>query len=83
MASGEQAPLEQNRLDLLAAACDDHADGVVSAEPTIGACWDADRLDLPRVGIRPDPMLLSTDAARARNGNIHAFNGVVFMHKYR
>lgn len=59
-------PLEQRRLDLLAAACDDHADGLVCADPTVGACWDADRLDLPRVGIRSDPELLSTGAARAR-----------------
>lgn len=59
-------PLGERRLDLLVAACDDHADGLVSPEPTIGACWDADRLDLPRVGIHPDPELLSTGAARAR-----------------
>jgi uncharacterized protein len=59
-------PLERGRLDLLCAACDDHADGLVSGDPTIGACWDADRLDLPRVGIRLDPGLLSTGAARAR-----------------
>jgi hypothetical protein len=35
----------------------------VSADGTIGTCWDADRLDLPRVGIWPSAALLSTDAA--------------------
>lgn len=31
---------------------------------TVATCWDADRLDLGRVGIEPDPALLCTDAAR-------------------
>ena len=42
----------------------EHADGTVSSDPTVGACWDADRLDLPRVGITPRPELFSTEAAR-------------------
>jgi len=42
-----------------------HSDGQVSADPTIGTCWDADRLHLPRVSIVPDPAFLSTRAARA------------------
>jgi hypothetical protein len=42
-----------------------HSGGRVSPDPTIGTCWDADRLHLPRVGIEPDPALLSTDRARA------------------
>jgi hypothetical protein len=36
----------------------------VTDDPTVGACWDADRLDLPRVGVTVDPRLLSTAAAR-------------------
>jgi hypothetical protein len=28
--------------------------------PTIGVCWDADRLDLPRVGTRPTSDRMST-----------------------
>jgi len=31
---------------------------------TIGCCWDADRLDLPRVGIQPAPELMSTSCWR-------------------
>jgi uncharacterized protein len=31
---------------------------------TVGCCWDADRLDLPRVGIVPDGRLMSTSAWR-------------------
>lgn len=52
------------QLELLCFACDLHADGQTSTDPTVGACWDADRLHLPRVGFVVDPRLLSTAAAR-------------------
>lgn len=42
-----------------------HNDGEIHDDPTIGICWDADRLDLPRVGVAPDPKRLSTEAARS------------------
>lgn len=58
--------LDPGRLALLAAACAGHADGKTSTDLTIGTCWDADRLDLWRVGIRPDPVLLSTPQAPGR-----------------
>ena len=60
----ELAPLDGERLLLLTAACDEHADGLTSDDPTIGVCWDADRLNLWRVWIEPDPALLSTAPAR-------------------
>jgi len=56
--------LEAERLDLLCLALERHAFGEVSDDPRIGACWDADRLHLPRVGFEVDPALLSTAAAR-------------------
>lgn len=40
-----------------------HNDGQVHDNPTIGVCWDADRMDLPRVNIIPDPKFFSTKAA--------------------
>ena len=55
--------LEESRFAALVAALRLHADGQVSEDPTIGTCWDADRLHLPRVSIEPDPQLLSTPAA--------------------
>jgi uncharacterized protein len=61
-------PLQHWQLEQLTTACDGHTDGFVSDDPTVGACWDADRLDLPRVGIQPEARLLSTVAARARAG---------------
>jgi uncharacterized protein len=54
------------QLDALCLACEGHEKGGVSTDPTIGVCWDADRLDLSRVGVVPDPTLLSTEAARQR-----------------
>lgn len=51
-------------LDTLVEACELHADGLVTDDPVVGACWDADRLDLWRVGQIVDPSLLSTTEAR-------------------
>ncbi len=41
-----------------------HSDGHTEADAAICACWDADRLDLWRVGIRPAPDRLCTPHAR-------------------
>jgi uncharacterized protein len=49
---------------LLYVACADHADGLTEGDVTVQTCWDADRLDLGRVGTTPDPSLLCTDAAK-------------------
>jgi uncharacterized protein len=43
-----------------------HNDGLVSSDPTIGVCWDADRLDLPRVGIVPIANMFSTPYGKER-----------------
>jgi uncharacterized protein len=56
-------PVAAEQLELLAAACAGHHHPQVSADPTIGCCWDADRLELARLRYEPDPTLLSTDAA--------------------
>jgi uncharacterized protein len=52
-----------DRFDQLVAALVDHSSGLVSTDPTTGTCWDADRLHLPRVAIRPRRELFSTEAA--------------------
>ncbi len=61
---GSLVHLDDRRFDLLYEACLRHTDGDTEADPTIQACWDADRLDLGRVGITPNPRYLCTDAAR-------------------
>jgi len=53
-------------IDRLAHAIARHADGLLDDDPTVGVCWDADRLNLWRVGIRPEPARLCTGAARGR-----------------
>lgn len=57
---------------LLQQACRGHSDGYLEADVTVQACWDSDRLDLWRVGIRPDPKYLCTPAARDKTFIAHA-----------
>jgi uncharacterized protein len=57
---GEHIPLDDDRFDTLCEACIWHDAGRVTDDPTIGTCWDADRLDLVRIGIQPLPRLMST-----------------------
>ncbi|MDP9478283.1 MAG: HD domain-containing protein [Actinomycetota bacterium] len=52
-----------DQLGTLLHAIERHDSGGRSEDPTIAACWDADRLDLWRLGVRPNPALLSTEAA--------------------
>jgi hypothetical protein len=44
-------------------AMDQHTLGLRSDDPTVGVCWDADRLHLPRVGTTLDPARFSTSVA--------------------
>ena len=62
---GEALDLEEAEMGLLGFACEEHTNGGVSSDATVGVCWDADRLNLWRVGIRPDPRLLSTQEAKS------------------
>ncbi|HSN56532.1 MAG TPA: hypothetical protein VLT32_17825 [Candidatus Sulfomarinibacteraceae bacterium] len=58
--------LDRERLVLLEHAIRHHTAGLTSTDPTIGTCWDADRLDLGRVGMRPRERFMSTWAGRRR-----------------
>lgn len=60
----ERLMLSAARAEVLAEACAGHEHGRVSGDPTIGCCWDADRLELSRLGRRPVAKLLSTAAAK-------------------
>jgi uncharacterized protein len=62
--NAELMGLLDERLDLLDLACGSHTDGTTSDDPTIGVCWDADRLDLCRLGRRVDPVAMSTAPGR-------------------
>lgn len=56
-----------HQLHLLLQACTLHTDGGTDADATVATCWDADRLDLLRVGIEPAPHRLCNPAARRRD----------------
>ena len=61
---GLRYEIEDEAFEQLRFACVHHADGEISLDSTIGTCWDADRLDLGRVGITLRAEYLSTKAAR-------------------
>lgn len=50
--------------EILKAACYGHTYEHDHPDPAIATCWDADRLDLPRVGLIPVPHRLCTATAR-------------------
>lgn len=55
---------DAGQIEKLVDACSLHARGQTESHVTVQTCWDADRLDLGRVGIRPRPDRLCTEAAR-------------------
>ncbi|HPC82174.1 MAG TPA: hypothetical protein P5234_15510 [Thermoanaerobaculaceae bacterium] len=61
---GAAFDLDDAGLGLLIQACAGHTDGKREGDVTVLTCWDADRLDLARAGIRPHAERLCTVAAR-------------------
>jgi uncharacterized protein len=61
---GSLIMLSDQNLELLVFACHYHSDGLTEAEITVQTCWDADRLDLGRIGLRPKARYLCTSAAK-------------------
>jgi len=70
---GRHFDLGERQLSRLTQAIRHHSGGEVSTDATIQCCWDADRLDLGRVGIRPHPRFLS-DHAAARIGPAYGWS---------
>ena len=63
---GRVFTIDPDRLCLLEQAIRYHTAGHTSDDPTIGTCWDADRLDLGRVGKRPNEKYMSTAPGKRR-----------------
>jgi uncharacterized protein len=61
---GSYFDLPDDSFEILIKACRYHTDGQTTSDITIATCWDADRLDLPRVGIIPDPDRMGTAPGR-------------------
>ena len=60
--------LTDNQFQLLQEACRLHTSTHRTGNPTIDACFDADRLDLGRVGITPDPNKMATEKGKELAG---------------
>lgn len=56
--------LDDHSFRLLYRACEGHTRERNHPNVTIQTCWDADRLDLGRVGVVPHPSLLCTEVAK-------------------
>ncbi|MFW2366902.1 MAG: hypothetical protein ACN4GW_10825 [Desulforhopalus sp.] len=56
--------LDEPEFSLLYLACSLHTSAASHSDMTVQTCFDADRLDLGRVGKVPDPQYLCTDAAK-------------------
>lgn len=56
--------LPDDDFHLLQIACEGHTHTLTHPDITVQTCWDADRLDLGRVGVTPHPSRLCTDVAR-------------------
>ena len=61
---GSLIHLSDHSFQLLCRACEGHTHEHDHPDVTIKTCWDADRLDLGRVGITPHPSRLCTEFAR-------------------
>ncbi len=62
--NGVRFELTAEQLEKLCFAIRHHSDGGKHPDPTIQTCWDADRLDLGRVGIKPAARYLSAAGAK-------------------
>jgi uncharacterized protein len=56
--------LPDHEFGLLYRACSGHSHEWPHPDITVQTCWDADRLDLGRVGVTPQPSRLYTEAAK-------------------
>ena len=71
---------------LLKRACELHTLKHRTGNITIDTCFDADRLDLPRVGITPDPELMATSQGSKIASNplyLHFYEEIVITWNYK
>jgi uncharacterized protein len=61
---GSLVTLAGEDFEHLVFACEYHSAGLTEADITVQTCWDADRLDLGRIGVEPEKRNLCTSVAR-------------------
>ncbi len=73
--NGELFHLSEKQLEQLCYALHYHESGATAGpeSPTVGTCWDADRLNISRVGVWPKKRYLSTPAARGASTLVWAY----------
>ena len=64
---GKWLDITDEETELLVEACRYHSDGLVEGDITVQTCWDSDRLELGRVGIKPVPKRLCTEFAKRQD----------------
>jgi uncharacterized protein len=60
----EHLPLTDEEFELLTVACSQHTAARTHENITVQACFDSDRLDLWRIGVKPSPEFLCTPVAK-------------------
>lgn len=75
------AGITDGEFELLRKACELHTVCHRTGNPTIDACFDADRLDLMRVGIIPDPKKMATERGAFYAANMKQFYADTGMKK--
>jgi uncharacterized protein len=70
--------LSDDDFQRLCYACEWHTERRLTDDPTIGVCWDADRLDIGRAGFTPEACFMNCEAAKeiASGGAFHVLNEV-------
>ena len=63
----ELAFLNDDEVRQLKEACELHTTTLRTEDTTVNACFDADRLDLGRVGITPNPDTMATAQGNSKN----------------
>jgi uncharacterized protein len=56
--------LADSQVDMLCRACSGHTHGRKCHDSPVCTCWDADRLDIGRIGVKPNSKYLFNDEAK-------------------
>ena len=72
--------INEQEKKLLSYACEFHSKGLVEGDLTVRTCWDADRLDLGRGGLRPDTKKLCTALGKQKDFFEQAYQRAIYQH---
>ena len=81
--SNDLLKITDSEKELLCIACENHSNhkSNFKADITIQTCFDADALDLGRVGIKPHPERLYTDIAKDKHFIQQAYKRSIYSNK--